>query len=100
MIRKKRLILKFMMSQPGKQRIAINIWHNISRSKENQTMKFVQLIEHNVRNVFLQKSYTKNCGKTILFFSNFVLYSKGCHFSITRFDIIVFSNEMNFGNFY
>ena len=37
---------------------------NILRSKGNQTMKFVQLIERNMRNTFLEKSYTKNGGKT------------------------------------
>ena len=34
---------------------------NISRSKDNQTMKYGQLIECNIRNIFLEKSYTK-CG--------------------------------------
>ena len=34
---------------------------NISRSKESQAMKFGQLIEYNVRNIFLEKSHTK-CG--------------------------------------
>ena len=38
------------------------------------------------------------------FFSNFALYSKCHHFSITRFDILIFCNilhfEMNFGNFH
>ena len=37
---------------------------NILRSKGNQTMKFVQLIERNMRNTFLEKSYTKYGGKT------------------------------------
>ena len=36
---------------------------NISRSKDNQTMKFGQLIECNMRNIFLEKSYSK-CGET------------------------------------
>ena len=54
-----------MTSQPGKQTIAMQILHNISRSKHNQTMKFSQLIEYNVRNIFLEKSYTKYSGKTI-----------------------------------
>ena len=36
---------------------------NISRSKGNQTMKFVQLIEHNIRNIFREKSTTKCDGK-------------------------------------
>ena len=35
---------------------------NISRSKDNQTMKFGHLIEYNIRNLFIEKSYTK-CGK-------------------------------------
>ena len=39
--------------------IAINILLNISRSKDNQTMKFGQLIEY-IRNIFLEKSYTNH----------------------------------------
>ena len=38
---------------------------NISRKKENQTMKFGQLIEYNMRNIFLEKSYTKRGEETI-----------------------------------
>ena len=37
---------------------------NMSRSKGNQTMKFGQLIEYNIRNIFLEKSYTKCGGET------------------------------------
>ena len=48
-----------MTSQSGYQRIVIHILSNISRSEDNQRMKFGQLIEYNMRNVFLQKSYTK-----------------------------------------
>ena len=33
-----------------------------SRNKDNQTMKFGQLIEYNMRNVFLEKS-CKICGE-------------------------------------
>ena len=60
------------MSQSGTQTIAIYILPNISRSKGNQKMKFRQLIEYNMRNVFLEKSYTKCRGETIprTFFSN------------------------------
>ena len=47
------------MSQPGSQTIAIHILPNISQGKDNQTMKFVQLIEYNKINIFLQKL----CGK-------------------------------------
>ena len=50
-----------MTSQPGEQTIAKYIMPNISRSKGNQTMKFGELIEYNMRNIFLGKSYTK-CG--------------------------------------
>ena len=37
---------------------------NILRSKGNQTMKFGQLIECNMRIIFLEKSYTKCDGLT------------------------------------
>ena len=37
----------------------------ISRSKYNHTMKFDQLIEYNMKDVFLEKSYTKCGGETI-----------------------------------
>ena len=36
--------------------------HDILKSKGNQTIKFGQLIEYNMRNIFLEKSYTE-CGK-------------------------------------
>ena len=64
-IRKLRLISKFTTSQPGKQTIAIYILPNISRSKGNQTIKFGQLIEYNMRNYFIEKSYRKVGGETI-----------------------------------
>ena len=44
-----------MTSQHGLQTFAIYILSNISQSKGNQTMKFVQLIEYNKGNIFLQK---------------------------------------------
>ena len=37
---------------------------NISRSKGNHTMKFGQLIEYNMKNIFLEKSYLKCDGET------------------------------------
>ena len=55
-----------MTSQPGKQTTAIHILSNISRSKYNQTMKFGQLIEHNMRNIFLEKSLKNVLEKLIL----------------------------------
>ena len=45
------------MSQTDYQTFAV--FANISRSKGNQAIKFDQLIEYNIRNIFLEKSYTK-----------------------------------------
>ena len=39
---------------------------HISRSKGNQIMKFGQLIEYIMRNIFIEKSYIKCGGETIL----------------------------------
>ena len=59
-----------MTSQLGQQTTVIHILANISRSKDNQTMKFGLLIEYNMRNIFLEKSYTKCGGEAIpTFFS-------------------------------
>ena len=43
----------------------VHILPNISKSKGNQTMKFDQLIEYNMRNIFLEKSYTQNVVKLV-----------------------------------
>ena len=45
--------------------MAIHILLNISRSKGNRAMKFGQLIESNMGNIFVEKSYTKCAGETI-----------------------------------
>ena len=52
------------MSETGKQIIRIHILLNISRCKDNQTMTLDQLIEYNMRNIFLEKSCTKSSGVT------------------------------------
>ena len=52
-----------MRSQTCQQIITIKILSSISRNKINQTKKFAQLIEHNIRNNFLEKSYTECCGE-------------------------------------
>ena len=54
-----------MTSQPGQQTIAIHILPNISRSKGNQAMKFGQLIEYNMRNIFVEKSYARCAWETV-----------------------------------
>ena len=45
--------------------IPVHMLTNISTSKNNQTMKLGQLIEYNIRNIFLNKSCTKWLGETI-----------------------------------
>ena len=50
-----------MTWQPGKLAIEIHILHNILRSKGNQAMKLGQLIDYNMRIIFIEKWYTK-CG--------------------------------------
>ena len=52
------------MPQLGKHAITVHILPNISRSKGNQTIKFGQLIECKMRNIFLEKSYTNEGGET------------------------------------
>ena len=53
------LILKHMTPQPEKKTVTIQIFHYFSRSKSNQTKIFGELIEFNMRNIFLQKSSRK-----------------------------------------
>ena len=50
-----------MLSQPGHRAILMHILHNILKSKDNQTMKFSQIVEYNTRNISYEKSCTK-CG--------------------------------------
>ena len=64
LIRKIRLIPEFMTSQPDYQAIVMHILANILKSKSNQIMKLGQSIEYNIRNIFLEKSYTKCGGET------------------------------------
>ena len=58
-----RLISKSMTSQLVKQTIAIDIQPNILRSKSRQAMKFNRI--YDMRNIFVEKSYTKYAGETI-----------------------------------
>ena len=52
-----------MTLKPGMQAIAIHILFNISRSKDNQTMKFGQLIEYKKTTFFIKKSSRKRSMK-------------------------------------
>ena len=51
-----------MISSSGRQIITLHKLPNISRNKDNQAMQFGQLIEYNVRNIFLQ-SHAENEGQ-------------------------------------
>ena len=53
-----------MASHPEKQAVPICILPYISRSKDNQTVRFGQQIEHNMRKIFFEKSYPKCGGET------------------------------------
>ena len=56
-----------MTSETGPQIIIIYIMANISRSKGKQTMKFGQLIEYNMRNIFpILKNLTQNVVKKLV----------------------------------
>ena len=44
----------------------MQILPNIFRSKDNKTIKFGKLLEHNTRIGFLEKPYTNCGGQTIL----------------------------------
>ena len=50
-----------MTSQTAQQIITVHIFSNTSGSKVNQTVKFSQLIEYNMRNIFIEKSSIKCC---------------------------------------
>ena len=63
-----------------KQTITIDVLPNISRKNGNQTMKFGQLIEYNMRNTSLEKSCAKYGRETS---SKFL--SKKSKFSISLF---------------
>ena len=65
LIREIRLISKLITSQSGQQTDEKHMLSNISRNKGSQTMKFGQLIAYNIKNIFLEKSYTKCSGETI-----------------------------------
>ena len=51
-----------MTSQIGQQIITMHISPNISRREDNQAIKFDQLIDCNMRNIFHEKSYSKSDG--------------------------------------
>ena len=70
-----------MMSRPDLQTIATHILLNISRSKDNQTMKLGQLIEYNKRNNFLQilceKWGRETSSRPLFIFKESLIWGKG-----------------------
>ena len=85
-----------MKLQSGYQRITKHILLNILCFKDNQTMKFVQLIEHRNRNVFLYKLCRKGTGKLVsdsFFFLKKALYQVKA--SGLQLDLIIFRQLSN-----
>ena len=69
-----------MTSQADKQIIGIHILSNISRSKDNQGMKFGHPIEYNVKNTFqkiMQKTRQIDWFETSLCFKKALYKVKG-----------------------
>ena len=81
LIKKIRSILKFVMSQTGKQAIPIHILANTSRSIGNQIMKSGQLIEYNTKNVFFFKFEHISGSISKVLYNLFLLHAKlrGCN---------------------
>ena len=54
-----------MTSQTGRQVISIHILSNISRGKDNQAIKFGQLIEYNVGKIFFKNHAEDEARKLV-----------------------------------
>ena len=54
-----------MTLQPGQLTMPIHTFTNISRNKSNQAIKFGQLIEYDMRSIFL-KNHTQNVAEKLL----------------------------------
>ena len=67
-----------------KQTTPIHILSNISRSKDNQTMKFGQLIQYNTRDIFLEKSYINQFFKLTFFLKNHAINFVSWFFYVTK----------------
>ena len=70
-----------MTSSTAKKIITIHILPNISRSKSNQTIKFAQLGEYNIRKHFFKSHADNEVGRVVpdlvlLFKKNFTGKSK------------------------
>ena len=52
-----------MTPETGQQIITIQILPNVPRTRDNQKIKYGRLVKYNMRNIFLEKSYTKYVGE-------------------------------------
>ena len=62
--KKAKVIFKIYDVISREKMIIIHILPEISKSKGNQTVKFGQLLQYNIRNIFLEVSCTKFGGET------------------------------------
>ena len=71
-----RLIKNFTTSGTGQQIVTIDILSNISWSKGTHAVKFGQVIENHVRNIFLKNCAVNGAGRLVLdpflLFLNFI----------------------------
>ena len=58
-------LVKRLWLQTGPQIITTHMLPHITISKGNQTMKFGQLIEYNVRNIFLKSHAENEAGRLV-----------------------------------
>ena len=78
-----------MTSHTGQPIITRQIISNISKSKGNQSMKFSQVIEHNVRNVFLLKNDPERLDPDLFqFYEPFTGLS--CHMATKWKSVVIF----------
>ena len=86
-------IFKITTSSTEKQIITLHILCNISRSKENQKMKFGQLIEFNVKNFFLWNLCRKWGDKT----RSRPLYFRKASYELVGTSVSIFFYSSQFG---
>ena len=67
-----------MTSENGTQKVKINVLPDISKSKDNQTMKFGQLKEYSMKNIFFQKS-CRNYVARILVSDLFLFFKRALY---------------------
>ena len=92
---------KFITSSTEKHIITKLILPNISRTKGNQAAKFGQLIEYNVRNIFLEKWYVKYGKKVVPDFFSKIKFEHTSGPTVCVFTILysLYSLYVQIGNY-